>query len=419
MKLKRIPITIIVLAIIFVIGFYKDGPNTDSEEIVITAQLDTANVTAKPDLKFGIPIDSFTIETKKVGRNQNLSSILFPYGVSALEIDKIVKKAEGIFDLRNIRFGKDYHLFWSKEDTARILSHFVYQHDPIEYLSIDFSDSVNVSAGKEKIKTIKKTAFGTIKSSLWKTMVENNLNPVLANELSEIFAWTIDFFGLQEGDAFKIIYDEKFVDSLSVGIGQVHAACMDHMGEKFYAIPFVQDSIRDFYDEEGQSLRKAFLKAPLRFSRISSRYSLNRLHPVLKIRRPHRGVDYAAPTGTPVYAIGDGYVVKKGWDSKGGGNYLKIKHNGIYTTGYLHLRAFAKDITEGTFVKQGQIIGYVGQTGLATGPHLDFRFYKNGHPIDPLKVEAPPVEPVHEENLSTFHRVKEKYIKELDNLNSV
>ena len=416
MKLKKTLIFLsFLIAGLFTIFFVQES-NPSGEEILISAESDSALQLDQPVLKFGIPIDSFNIETASVKRNQNLSTILIPFGVSAMEIDQIVKKARGVFDLRKIRYGKDYHLFLSKDPTKK-LTHFVYQPNPMEYLTISFNDSVHVYTGQNEITKIQKTATGIIHSSLWKTMMENNLNPLLANELSEIFAWSIDFFGLQEGDGFKIIYDENYVDSVSVGIGEIHAACMDHLGEEFYAIPFEQDSIKDFYDDKGQSLRKAFLKAPLRFSRISSRYSLSRMHPVLKIRRPHRGVDYAAPQGTPVYAIGDGYIVKKGWDSKGGGNYLKIKHNGVYTTGYLHLKSFAKGISQGTFVKQGQIIGYVGQTGLATGPHLDFRFYMNGHAIDPLKVKAPPVEPVHEDNLARFHQDKQVWLNKLGSLN--
>lgn len=415
MKLKKTHLIPVTAILVFTITFFSKQPEKIPQEIIISADMDSTTREVQPYIKYGIPVDSFIIETRRVARNQNLSSILNPYGITALDIDKIVKKSKDIFDLRKIRYGKEYHLFWSK-DTANALTHFVYKQDPEEYFTISFKDSVNVYKGKEEVNFVQKTATGTVKSSLWKTMVDNNINPILANELSEIFAWTVDFFGLQEGDEFKLIYDEKYVDSVSVGIGEVHAAYMNHMGETFYAIPFIQDSIRDFYDENGQSLRKAFLKAPLRFSRISSRYSLNRLHPVLKIRRPHRGVDYAAPQGTPVYAIGDGYVVRKGWDSGGGGNYLKIKHNGVYTTGYLHLSSFAKGITQGKFVKQGDIIGYVGQTGLATGPHLDFRFYKNGHAIDPLKVEAPPVEPVHEDNLARFQQDKQVWLHRLNSL---
>ncbi len=186
------------------------------------------------------------------------------------------------------------------------------------------------------------------------------------------------------------------------------------MGVDFWAIPFVQDSTRDFFDDQGKSLRKAFLKAPLRYSRISSRFSNSRYHPILKIRRPHHGVDYAAPTGTPVHAIGDGLVISKGYNG-GGGNAVKIKHNGVYTTSYMHLHGYARGLHRGSYVKQGEVIGYVGSTGLATGPHLDFRVYKNGMAIDPLKMEAPPVEPVKEDNMTAFTEVKNQVIYMLGN----
>ena len=236
-------------------------------------------------------------------------------------------------------------------------------------------------------------------------MTDRRVNPMLAVRLSEIYAWSIDFFGLQKGDSMRVIYDELFVDSSSLGIGRIEGAYFRHAGVDFWAIPFMQDSTWDFFDEKGQSLRKAFLKAPLRYSRISSRFSNSRYHPILKIRRPHHGVDYAAPTGTPVHAIGDGLVVFKGWNT-GGGNAIKIKHNGVYTTSYMHLHGYAKGLHKGSYVKQGDVIGYVGSTGLATGPHLDFRVYKNGVAIDPLKMKAPPVEPVKEENLSRFNEVR-------------
>jgi murein DD-endopeptidase MepM/ murein hydrolase activator NlpD len=239
---------------------------------------------------------------------------------------------------------------------------------------------------------------------------------MLAVELSEIYQWSIDFFGLQEGDKFKVIYDESFVDSNSVGISRIHAAWFYHAGHAFWAIPFEQDSVMSYFDEEGNSLRKAFLKAPLRFSRISSGFSNSRLHPILKIRRPHHGVDYAAPIGTPVQAVGDGQVIAAAYQ-RGGGNYVKLKHNGVYTTAYLHLSKFGKGIKQGAYVKQGDVIGYVGSTGLSTGPHLDFRFYKHGKAVNPLKVEAPPVEPVHEENLLDYELVKQSMMAALKEMN--
>jgi murein DD-endopeptidase MepM/ murein hydrolase activator NlpD len=247
-------------------------------------------------------------------------------------------------------------------------------------------------------------------------MIDNSLDPMLALELSDIFAWTIDFFAVQQGDRFRVIYDELYVDSVSIGIGEIYAVQFDHYGEENYAFLFDQDGRLDYFDENGKSLRKAFLKAPLQFSRISSRFSNSRMHPVLRIRRPHHGVDYAAPKGTPVMSIGDGTVVARGYQKSGGGNYLKVKHNSVYTTTYMHLSGFAKGITTGTRVKQGQVIGYVGATGLATGPHLDFRVAKNGSYVDPLKVKAPPVEPVKEENMERYVVLKDSMLTELQKI---
>jgi murein DD-endopeptidase MepM/ murein hydrolase activator NlpD len=228
---------------------------------------------------------------------------------------------------------------------------------------------------------------------------------MLAIELSEIFAWSIDFFGIQQGDRYKVIYQESFVDSQSIGITRIMGAWFYHNETDFWAIPFVQGGERSFFDEKGNSLRKAFLKAPLRYSRISSGFSHSRLHPILKIRRPHHGVDYAAPAGTPVLTVGDGVVTAVGYQRNGGGNYVKIKHNSVYSTTYMHLSRFGKGIRQGVYVKQGDIIGYVGSTGLSSGPHLDFRFYRNGSAVNPLRVEAPPVEPVEEENTAAYELV--------------
>jgi len=265
---------------------------------------------------------------------------------------------------------------------------------------------------EKPVRRERSTVSGEIRSSLWETFMEIEVNPMLALELSDVYQWSIDFFGLQAGDQFKVVYDESFVDSSSVGILNIHAAWFYHAGHEFWAIPFEQDSVVSFFDEEGNSLRKVFLKAPLRFSRISSGFSHSRLHPILKIRRPHHGVDYAAPTGTPVESVGDGKVIAAKWQ-RGGGNYIKIRHNSVHTTAYLHLSRFAKGIRSGVYVKQGDVIGYVGSTGLSTGPHLDFRFYKNGYPINPLKIEAPPVEPIHEDNLADYELVKRSIMAEI------
>jgi murein DD-endopeptidase MepM/ murein hydrolase activator NlpD len=247
-------------------------------------------------------------------------------------------------------------------------------------------------------------------------MVDNNLDPMLALNLSDIFVWSIDFFAINKGDRFRVIFDELYVDSSFVGIGEIYAVQFDHYGDANYAFRFYQDERHDYYDETGMSLRKAFLKAPLDFYRISSRFSHSRMHPVLRIRRPHLGVDYAAPKGTPVMSIGDGTVIQRAYQKGGGGNFVKIRHNSVYTTVYMHLSGFARGITTGTRVKQKQVIGYVGSTGLSTGPHLDFRVFKNGQPVDPLRVEAPPVEPVKPENMPSYILLKDSLMLELQQI---
>jgi murein DD-endopeptidase MepM/ murein hydrolase activator NlpD len=269
--------------------------------------------------------------------------------------------------------------------------------------------------GKKPVTIVQKTISGKITTSLWNAMVDAGANPMLANNLSDIYAWSIDFFGLQVGDSFRVVCDEEFVDKLSIGYGRINAAYFRHANTDFFAVPFTQDGIESYFDLDGNSLRKAFLKAPLKFSKISSRFSNNRMHPILKIRRPHHGVDYGAPYGTPVFAIGDGKIVQASHGyNNGGGNMIKIRHNSIYETAYLHLKGFASGITAGKYVKQGDLIGYVGSTGLSTGPHLDFRFYKSGAAIDPLKVEAPPVEPISDTNKLAFDSVKVYTLKLLE-----
>ncbi len=366
----------------------------------------------EPVLLFGLPVDSFIIETEPILRNQNLSDILVKKNISYQTIDQLARKSKPIFDVRRIKHKNHYH-FFLKNDSLHTPAYFVYEIDNTDYVVYQLQDSLHIYTGQKPITTELKTASGTIKSSLWNALIENNINPVLAIELSQIYQWSIDFFGIQRGDQFRIIYEEQFVDSISVGIGEIYACQFHHMKQDYYAFLFEQDSTLSYFDDQGQSLKKAFLKAPLEFSRISSRFSNSRYHPVLKIRRPHHGIDYAAPTGTPVQSIGDGVVTRKGYQRAGGGNYLYIKHNSVYTTCYMHLHGFAKGIATGTRVKQGQVIGYVGSTGLSTGPHLDFRVFRNGSPMDPLKVEAPPVEPVYDDNLAAFTALKDSMMTQL------
>ncbi len=365
--------------------------------------------------KYGLPVDSFLMETGVVKSNEYLSQILNARGVGMGAIDKIARKSKSVFDVRKIKSGNKFIIF-SELDSIHEARYFVYENSATKYTVYELTDSLNIYQSEKKIQTRLRNAQGVVETSLWNTMVNSGQDPMLALELSDIFAWTIDFFAIQKGDRFRVIYDERFVDSTSIGIGEIYAVEFDHYGEPNYAFIFDQNNRLDYFDEKGKSLRKAFLKAPLKFSRISSRFSNSRMHPVLRIRRPHHGIDYAAPKGTPVISIGDGTVIARAYQRRGGGNYLKIKHNSVYTTTYMHLNGFAKGVTTGSRVKQGQVIGYVGSTGLATGPHLDFRVHKNGSPVDPLKVKAPPVEPVKEENLARYNIVKDSLMNELQKI---
>ena len=368
-----------------------------------------------PIIAFGLPIDSFKLDTGIVRRNESLSDILHRYDVSRATIHHLAQNSKKVFNVRRIKTGKPYYLLMDN-DSAANPRFFVYQPDAINYYVFSLTDSLGVKAGKNEVTTRLTSTSGVISSSLWNALKDNDSNPNLANELSEIYAWTIDFFGIQKGDKFRILYEEKFVDGKSIGYGKIHAAWFEHINKEYFAFNYKQDNHEEFFDEKGQSLKKAFLKAPLRYSRISSRFSNSRLHPVLKIRRPHHGIDYAAPTGTPVVSIGDGVIIKRGYQKKGGGNYLKIRHNSVYTTVYMHLLKFGKGATSGKRVKQGQIIGYVGATGLATGPHLDFRVYRNGHAINPLRMKAPAAKPVKKENFAGYIQLKDSIKTELMNI---
>ncbi|MBR4149519.1 MAG: peptidoglycan DD-metalloendopeptidase family protein, partial [Rikenellaceae bacterium] len=302
-----------------------------------------------------------------------------------------------------------------EEDTAglRTLRHLAYEKNAIDYVVFNFmTDSVSVVEGAKEVTTIRERDTVTITSSLWGAIMAAGLPFELAAEMEDIYQWSIDFFSIQKGDSFTVIYDRQMVDTVDVGLGRVWGAEFVQGGKSYYAIPFKQGEKIQYWDEQGNSLRKALLKAPLKYSRISSRFTYRRLHPVHRVYRAHTGVDYAAPSGTPVVAVADGVVVFKGWGG-GGGNTLKIKHAGNLQSGYLHLRGFAKGIKQGSRVSQGEVIGYVGSTGTSTGPHLDFRLWRNGTPIDPLKVPSEPSEPIKKENIVPFEYVRERIMAEL------
>lgn len=342
---------------------------------------------------YDIPVDSFTIDTSYVKSGQTMGAIFAKAGASREQQVFLTSLKRSEFDTRSIRPDKQYITFCQSDEQGQHLKHLVYIPSVREAYVFHMQDSFYVDHIVKPVDTIARSVKVGIESSLWNAMVDNNISPEVALELSEIYAWTIDFFGLQKGDSVSVYFDEYFVDDTRVGLGRIHAATFYHGKQWQEAYYFKQGTVANYFDAQGNSLRKAFLKAPLNYKRISSTFTYARKHPIYKIVRPHTGVDYAAPAGTPVVALGDGVVTMKQYKG-GGGNTIKIKHNATYTTGYMHLKGYAKGLAVGKRVKQGEVIGYVGSTGSSTGPHLDFRVWKNGTPIDPLKMVSPPAEPV-------------------------
>lgn len=395
------------LLLIFFVFVFVSCNNSDyvkPEIIAVTSDSIVIQENKIPVFMYGIASDSFDLVSGHIKRNGFLSEILLKNGISMQEIDQVLKNSKAVFDVRTIRSGNNYVLFCNRDSIGKV-RYLVYEHDPTTCYVFSFNDSLNITPFRKKMTSEIRYATGTIETSLWDVMMAGGLHPSLAIELSDIFAWTVDFFGLQKGDNFKVIFEELFIDGKSLGTDKIYSAQFNRSGSTITAIPFIQDGKETYFDVDGNSLRKAFLKAPLQFSRISSRFSSSRMHPILRIRRPHFGVDYAAPIGTPVHAVGDGRVTSA-TNEGGAGRMVKLQHNSIYATAYMHLSRFGDGITPGAVVKQGDIIGYVGSSGLSTGPHLDFRFYMNGSPVDPLKIDAPPVEPVSEPNRARFEKIK-------------
>jgi len=353
----------------------------------------------------GFCTDSFTVVSGTIASGDNFVSWLTRLGVQPQEAHRLVNVCDSVFDVRKLRAGNTYSAYY-RDSSA--LKYVVYDNSRVRQTVFQLRDSLAAWTREKAVEVVEKSADVTIATSLWNDMSAAGATPALISEISDIYAWTVDFFGLQKGDRFRLIYRERFCEGESIGVEKVEYAEFLRGETCLPAVYFDQgDGGNTYWNEKGESMRKAFLKAPLKFTRISSGYSLHRLHPVHGTVRAHTGVDYAAPTGTPVMSIGDGTVLSAGWGKGGAGNMVKIRHNSVYTTAYLHLSRMA--VKAGQRVSQGQVIGYVGMTGTATGPHLDFRVWKNGSPVNPLKLESPPSEPIREENKPALDSLCRKY----------
>lgn len=373
------------LLVVFLALFACREPGTNQEqEATFEAVL--------PEMRYGFPVDSFLVEESEVKNGESLSIILNRYGASAGLIHQIAQAAKGTFDVRGIRPGKKYLVLSTTQDQP--LRYWIYEQDAVVYFVIDLTgEQPKIEKYEKPVEVVVRSLGGVINSSLFKTVLDAGASQELAVRLAGVFDWTVDFFSIQKGDYFRVVYEEKLVEGEPYGMGKILAAEFNHRKKPNFAILWDNGKPNQYYNENAESMRKRYLKAPLEYRRISSKFSMRRFHPVLKTNRPHLGVDYAAPTGTPIRAIGDGTVLEAGYKG-GNGNWVKIKHNARHATGYLHMSKIAPGIRPGVRVSQGQLIGYVGSTGLATGPHLCFRFWENGKQVNPLTVQTPPADPM-------------------------
>ena len=369
-------------------------------------------------LLFGFDPVQMTVRDGNVRSGEFFSTLLMKLGMSAGDAYLLSEACDTVFDVRSLRVGNAYQAYYSPSSTGA-LEYLVYWQDRVNGVVFKCTAPYSVWNVARPVVTEHRYADVTISSSLWNDMLAAGVSPLLILSLSDIYAWTVDFFGLQKGDRFRVFYDEKTCEGDVIAVDTVRYAVFTHQGEDFPAVMFDQgDGGNIYWNEKGESMRKAFLKAPLQYSRISSGFSYARRHPVTRRVQPHTGVDYAAPAGTPVMTIGDGVVTSRR-NEGAGGNVVRIRHNSVYSTAYLHLSRYASGLKVGQRVRQGEVIGYVGSTGRSTGPHLDFRVWKNGSPINPLKMESPPAEPLKKEFSEDFEAVCLAYSHRLDSLEAL
>lgn len=340
----------------------------------------------EPTVKYGLNLNDFKVVSHIIRPNELVSDIFLRYNVTGQAINFFTSASNEIFNLRKIKAGNCFTVLCEKSDSVMVPKKLVYEESKTNFVVFNLEDSLYMYRGENAVERKHREVSGVIHSSLYETLEENDIDPVLAIRMSEIFAWSVDFYKIQNGDRFKIVYDEDVVEGKTVAIGEISAVLFNSGGKDNYAFYYAKDASHegDYYDENGNSMKKQFLKSPVKFSRISSRFTMKRFHPVTKRWKAHLGTDYAASYGTPIIATADG-VVEEARFKVFNGNYVKIRHNGEYKTQYLHMSKIAKGVRSGVRVKQGEVIGYVGSTGLATGPHVCYRFWKDGQQVDPLK----------------------------------
>ncbi len=402
-RLKPFTLYILILGCLaFLLQACKSDPKieADSSETNDSLSIDSL----EPVLKFGIPEADYNIVEGVVRSGEVFSDLMLAYNLSWEQILAIVDSAKTDFDLTRIKSGSSYTLYTYDKDSIETAAYFLYQIDPVSFLRLSFKDSTTSALVKLPVSTKLTAGNVEIKSSLYEAFQEKDLPVAIALKLSDIYAWTLDFYRLDKGDRFSFLYETQYAEGKVIGIGKVYASIYRGRQDSLDAYRFYHSDLEmdQFFNAKGENLQKSMLKTPVKFGRISSRYSLKRFHPVQKRYKAHLGTDYAAPYGTPIFAVGNGTVTAAKY-SRYNGNYVKIEHNRTYTSQYLHMSKFAKGIRPGTKVSQGQVIGYVGATGLATGPHVCFRLWKYGRQVDHLREKFSPADPLPEQDFPVFN----------------
>lgn len=398
----------LVLATIVILGYH-------SEKIKYQESNEVSSSEKTAQTLFGFNLDSVYIENNTIAKNDVFGGILSSLGLSSNTIMLLEHESKNVFNMRNIRAGAKYHIIKSDECAEKPLA-VIYEPDMYSYVVYDVSsEQPKVERIEKEITTCEEYVEGTIQGSLWKALENENVSAAMIDKMEEALSSSVDFYHVKKGDEFKLLYEKKFVEGEFVGMGKLIAANYINNSGSHYSILYEDDEDEGYYDTEGRPAKKSYLKAPVKYSRISSNFNLRRFHPVKKKVIAHLGTDYAAPYGTPIHAVADGVVEVAGYTSNNG-YYVKVKHDKVYQTQYLHMSRFAKGVRSGTKVKQGQTIGYVGATGLATGPHVCFRFWKNGRQVNHLREKLPAAQPMNMTKLPAFFEHRDKVLNKLENL---
>jgi len=415
MNQRYIGMILISVVLIGLVLFFGLKPQNQSPPGLDNTDVEIVKVAAKvPEMRFGIATKDYEAIEGRIRRNQTIADILFPYNISRKQIFELDEASKDVFSVRKLVVSKKYTLLYSV-DSVKTAAYFIYEPNDLEYVVYSLVDGLDIYKEQREVEIVERTMSGLITVSLDHSIRQQGGGAALVSRVADVFGWQIDFYSLQRNDWFKVIYEDKIVNGESIGVGEVISAEFSHLKNSYMAYAYDDGEGLDYYDDRGESLQKAFLRYPVDFSRISSRYNPNRVHPVLKSRRPHLGTDFAASKGTPIKAAADGIIITRGF-TRANGNWVKIKHNGTYTTGYLHMSKFGK-FKQGQRVNKGDVIGYVGKTGLATGYHLCFRFWKRGQQVDFLNEKTLPSEnPISLDQLPNFGAFTELQNKKLDDI---